>query len=636
MFSFGLIFMTGIISDALFSIPSSIILGVVAILAVAFLALEFQIKKTKRRQYALLGLLFVFTIFVTGVFSNSLRSSLKKKIDDPSGDLLLIELKEEVNTKRGQKNFKALFRSWNGDEWSETRWSYIYVSQVKSITIGSVIFTLNRLKGIVKKSNPGEFDFFQYAVLNDIHHTMYINKESDFILLRGAERENSFSLDKIRNHLINIIRKHFPDNHEAGLAEAILLGYRKNLDQELIQNYLDTGVIHVIAISGMHLGLIFSLVNWLVQLTIGKKRSKWAAFLLSLPLLWGFALLTGGSASVLRSAIMFSFSIIAALIDRRNQPINGLGGGLLILLLYDPDAWLDLGFQLSFAAVLSIMLYNKVILSWLQCRNPLLKQAWNLVAITLAAQILTTPIVIFHFHRFPTLFLFTNIIAVPLSSILLLLEITMCVLDPFDITNFILDPLAQVCMNAMNGYIGQMARVPFGMINDIHISFATMLSTMILLMCIWKIWRRPTKSLWKWWIFSILLYSFVTVAEKYKLQNKREIWILSINRKNLILHRHGNKSILYLPMTSKKDGGDLERIHQICQSLGIRDITWKELPDQLLLLEEKEIFMLINTSTEMWKSREWQKALQKLHLRFHPSRDEGPLTIRCSHSNQKS
>ena len=96
MFSFGLIFMTGIISDALFSIPSSIILGVVAILAVAFLALEFQIKKTKRRQYALLGLLFVFTIFVTGVFSNSLRSSLKKKIDDPSGDLLLIELKEEA------------------------------------------------------------------------------------------------------------------------------------------------------------------------------------------------------------------------------------------------------------------------------------------------------------------------------------------------------------------------------------------------------------------------------------------------------------------------------------------------------------------------------------------------------------
>lgn len=627
--------MFGIIADAQLRIAPSIVQIFSGLLMIALTVIRIQKKKIKWWKYSFLSLLLILAIFIAGVLTNGLRSSLRRTVDTPSGELLLIQLTDEIKSTGNKRSFKALTYAWDGVHWSKKVRVYLYVTQQKKITKGSLILTLNHLKKIRKKSNPGEFDFARYAAINDVYHSLRINNDSDYILIQHDLKKQISSLEKAKDILIKIIRKHFHDKRESGLAEAILLGYRKDLDQDLIQDYLDTGVIHVIAISGMHLGLIFSLVNFLVTSFVGKNKSKWAAFLVSLPLLWCFAFLTGASASVLRGTIMFSFSITGALIQRKNQSINGLGGALLFLLLHDPDAWLDLGFQLSFAAVLSIMLFNKMISSYLYFRNPLLKNLWNLVAVTLSAQVLTTPLVIFHFHRFPMLFLFTNIIAVPLSSFLLLLEIMICIFDPFPVFSLTLGSMCAFCMKAMNAYIGTMAKIPFGMIDSIYISGLTMLVITLLILCAWQLFKNPSKSHWKFLIILILIFSIVSTKEKYEIRQIHEIFISNINRKTIYIHRHGANAIVYTTSRGPKDQLNLKRIKNYCKTIGIKSIVWKELPDQILMLEAQKDTLIAHASGDLGKSWEWRKAAQKLHLRFHSSSDEGPLTFRCSHSTQK-
>jgi competence protein ComEC len=623
--------MLGIVASSQLSIQLAMIILLTGILMFVYLLLTGLNKKTKKWHFSVLGLVLLFIIFMTGATSNRLQSSLQKNRSTPSGDLLMVECKEEIKEKGDLRTFKVITHTWDGYHWNEKTWSYLYVYQQKSIKSGSVILTLNHLKKIRKKSNPSEFDFSRYAALNDIYHTLNIRNDSDYLLIRNPVKENDKNFSKIRSNLITIIRKHFPDKNEAGLAEAILLGYRKDLGQDLVQNYLDTGVIHVIAISGMHLGLIFGIIHLLITFTAGKKKSKWAALLISLPLLWCFAILTGASASVLRSALMFSFGITGSLIGKRNQSINALGGSLLILLLYDPDAWMDLGFQLSFAAVLSIMLFNKKITSYLYFRNPLLKQVWNLVSITLSAQILTTPLVIFHFHRFPTLFLFTNIIAVPLSSILLLLEIVICMLDPFPIFSMVIDPLIRLCMGAMNGYIRAMSRVTYGMIESLYFSFSSILCMSLMLLSLWQLLNTPSKNSWRMLVLVILIFCIIRFSEQIILYKTKQIRFLNIGGETAILHQHGKRANAYLLTKSIKVRSTVARITEIAQFLGIQSIAWKNFPDRTIVTSGKNGFFIFNDSSGMWKSRERQKAEQNLHLRFHSIGNEGPIAIRCSH-----
>jgi competence protein ComEC len=655
---FGLALLLGIITDATYSIGPLTCMAMLASLWCLYLLIHFRTKTINRNNPAVKTLIVFLLVYITGITSNTLRSSFRNKTSDPTGEILLVKIDSESSNRNDKKTFLSTIHCWEKNEWSKPLQAYVYADSIALIKEGTILLTLNTITRIKSTSNPGEFDFSKFAAYNDIHHTLKIRNNRDHIIIQIPEKEKRRYLQILRNKILNIIRKHFDEKSEAGLAEAILLGYRKELDQELIQNYLDTGVIHVIAISGMHLGLIFGLIDLLIKLIADKKRSKWAAVLISLPMLWIFTLLTGGSASVLRSAIMFSFMIIGTLLNRRNNGLNGLAGAGLLLLFYDPDYWMDLGFQLSFTAVLSIILFNKRILSCLYFRNPILKLLWNLLAVTIAAQILTTPLVIYHFHRFPTLFLFTNMIAVPLSSVLLLLEILLCI---FHFCSFLSGPIVVLiknCMYAMNGYISLMAKVPFGMINDIHVSLTMICLITLIFLSISQLFLNPSKWIWRIIIVLNLTAASVSLKEKIKLRQLKRIQILNVFQGTVILHQHGKEGEIWVSENFNSDPSVINRISGICRKYGIRFIKWSRFPLVPLLISDKRHFSLLHKvnpsaarkithkstlkmtwitdgSTSMWKSREWQKAMQKLHLRFHSTRDEGPYTISCADSSQK-
>ncbi|MGC4100454.1 ComEC/Rec2 family competence protein [Ferruginibacter sp.] len=297
-------------------------------------------------------------------------------------------------------------------------------SAAQQLHYGDRVLLNKKLQPIKNSGNPGAFNYEQYAAFQQLFNNAFL-KEKDWILL-PQKNVNAFKqfIYAARENILNNLRKNInTGKDELGIAEALLIGYTNDLDKDLVQAYSNTGVVHIIAISGMHLGLIYVLLVWLFARIPLVNRSKLLQVVLILSCLWLFSLLTGASASVLRSAVMFTFITIGNNISKKPSIYNSLAASAFTLLCYDPYFLWDVGFQLSYLAVVGIIIFQKPIYNLIYIKNKWIDAVWKLVAVSLAAQILTFPVCIYYFHQFPNLFLLTNIVAVPLSSIILYAEI---------------------------------------------------------------------------------------------------------------------------------------------------------------------------------------------------------------------
>jgi competence protein ComEC len=300
-------------------------------------------------------------------------------------------------------------------------------STTPQLHYGDKILIKKNLQQIKNSGNPGAFNYQRYAAFQQTFHNVFL-KQTDFVLLNDRS-VNGFKqfIFSAREKILTTLQKNLAaGKDELGIAEALLIGYTNDLDKDLVQAYSNTGVVHVIAISGMHLGLIYVVLVWLFARIPGLKNSKWLQAILILACLWLFSLLTGGSASVIRSAVMFTFITLGKTVFQKQSNIfSSLAASAFVMLCYNPYYLWDVGFQLSYLAVTGIVIFQKPIYNLLYVKNKWVDKVWRLTAISMAAQILTFPVCIYYFHQFPNLFLITNVIAVPLSTIILFAEITL-------------------------------------------------------------------------------------------------------------------------------------------------------------------------------------------------------------------
>src|SRR6185436_8991967 len=191
-----------------------------------------------------------------------------------------------------------------------------------------------------------------------------------------------------KDRVLEILSKYIPGAKESGLAKALLIGYKDELDKNLVQAYASTGVVHIIAISGLHLGIIYGLLTLVFSPLQKIIQWKWATISLILVGLWLFSFLAGAGPSVLRSAFMFSMIVLGSTLSKHFNVFNNLAFSAFALLCYNPYWLWDAGFQLSYAAVISIVLFFKWIYNWVYFTNKFIDFAWKLIAVTLSAQIL--------------------------------------------------------------------------------------------------------------------------------------------------------------------------------------------------------------------------------------------------------
>jgi ComEC/Rec2-related protein len=245
-------------------------------------------------------------------------------------------------------------------------------STVQHLHYGKQLLLFKALQPVKNTGNPGCFDYQRYCTFQGISYQVYL-KKGEYAALK-IENENLFRkyLFSTREKIVVLLKKYIPGTKEAGLAEAMLIGYKEDLDKTLVQSYSNTGVVHIIAISGLHLGLIYWLLMLLCKPLSKYKTGKFVQPILIIAGLWLFSCIAGGSPSVLRSAVMFTCIVIGTFINRKTSIFNSLAASAFLLLCYNPTWLWDAGFQLSYAAVLSLAVFYKPIYNLVFIQNKLL------------------------------------------------------------------------------------------------------------------------------------------------------------------------------------------------------------------------------------------------------------------------
>lgn len=286
-----------------------------------------------------------------------------------------------------------------------------------NMQVGDFILVRTKWNDIRNRNNPGEFDAERYWQSKGISRMGFIN-EDDYYLIdhkRVGILKEFFMTS--RNYFSGVLDRVLPDNVK-GVGKAILLGDRSDLEAESRNSFSNAGVMHMLAVSGLHVGIIMVILLAFLQQFL-KVISRRNALLIVLLLTWVYAGLTGFSPSVLRAVIMFSIILFAGIISRKANNLNVLCFSATIMLFYDPSLINDLGFQLSYLAMTGIFLLYRPISRLFFFKSKLIQKIWEGTAVGIAAQLFTLPVTLYYFHQFPNYFFISNIGVMALSGIIL-------------------------------------------------------------------------------------------------------------------------------------------------------------------------------------------------------------------------
>ncbi|MEO6289205.1 MAG: ComEC/Rec2 family competence protein [Ginsengibacter sp.] len=534
---------------------------------------------------------------------------------------------------------------------------------------GDKIIISKALQPIKNSGNPGAFDYARYSAFHQLFHQAYV-KNNDWVFA-GNKQSKGYDafIFGLRNKIRKIIYKYIPGNEEKAIALALLIGYKIDLDKDLVQAYSNAGVVHLIAISGLHMGIIYSILFWLFAKIPVVKKSKMARLVLILFCLWFFALLTGASGSVLRSAFMFSFISIGLNINKKTSVYNSMAASAFLLLCYNPFLLWDVGFQLSYLAVLGIVIAQPFISKWFYFKNKLLRATWQLSSVSLAAQLFTFPVCIYYFHQLPLLFLFSNLIAIPLTTIALWMCILLIILSPVPLLATLTGKIIFCAIWLINHVVFFINAVPFSLWDNISLNVPETI-TLYGAVCCFLFWLiKKQKVAFKVALACYLIFACMIVFNKWQAFNQKKIIVYNIPSHKAIDFVSGN-NYKFSGDSALAIDGVLKNFHLkpgrisllIKHASGITDQLYQNnnfykfynkrilvidsavsyiLParkmtvDYIIISGNPKLFIpnlaavfnagifIFDASNPMWKIDKWKKDCEELHLRFHSVPEQG-------------
>jgi len=459
-------------------LPGALFIHIGLLLAIVFLLF----KNTNFRHRTIFGILTACTLLFVG-YERTFQQHEQRQSDHFSHSL------SEKNTLVGTVTAMPEKGNWikirlsvqqnggNSDTAVATSGNLLlYVEQDSAsaaLAYGDVLCLKNvRLSPVEGPKNPDAFDYQRYLHYKNIHYQAFVRIGQWQKIASGHGNpiyELAFAL---RKRFLGVLQKQLPNADNYAVGAALLLGYKADLSQEVRAAYAETGAMHVLAVSGLHVGLIFLFVNFLLGL-VKSDHKYWKTTKVGLLLLaiWSFALLTGASSSVMRASVMFSFFIVGKALHRNSNVYNTLAASAFCMLLWNPYLLMDVGFQLSYLAVLGIVAFQPKFYAFWSPDNRLVDFAWKLTTVSLAAQVMTFPISLLYFHQFPMYFWLSGLVVIPAAYLILgsgfLLFITEALgLFTVDWLGMILNNIIQV----VNTSIFWMQKIPGGLVQGFWLS----------------------------------------------------------------------------------------------------------------------------------------------------------------------
>lgn len=336
-----------------------------------------------------------------------------------------------------------------------------------------------------------------FSIITLGYFCVYIEKptKEDFSIVE--------SLAQNTNTLIaEIFTKHLQSDTSA-LCKALCIADKSDLTSTVKKDFSRAGASHILAVSGMHVGIIFTAISTLIGLISQSRKFSRIASIVAICFLWFYAFICGLQPSIVRACTMFTIPIIGKLLKRDSSSLNSLLFTAFCMVIYDYTNLFNIGFQLSFLAVAGILLFQEKIFNIFQLQNKILIWLWSLTSVSIAAQITTLPLTIYYFHNIPVLSLISNLFVVPLSTLLIYFSGGLILFNLTNVSN-IISLILNKLSYYLNLFIEEISCTPFVTIENINISIFQV-ATLYLIILITKYFLDSKKPVCVIWILSLII-----------------------------------------------------------------------------------------------------------------------------------
>lgn len=392
--------------------------------------------------------------------------------------------------------------------------------------------------------NPNQFDYGKYLENKQIYAQIYADASNTKIGSK-IEKDIWYYTSKLRIKIIQNLEKSHFNKDELNVAIALILGQQQDISPEIIKDYQFAGAVHILSVSGLHIGFILLFVTFILKPFPNTKRGSFIKLLVILFSLFTFGLIAGLAPSVLRSVTMFSFVAIGMYLRRSTNIFHTLLVSMLLILLVQPSFLFDVGFQLSYLALFFILWLQPLLAQIWTPKNKIAKYFWDILTVSFAAQIGTLPLSIYYFHQFPGLFFLTNLVIIPFLSVIMGLGVLVMVLAAFDWVPLFLAKSLEWSIYFLNKIISSIASVEQFIFREIPFNWPMLLSLYLLIIATIIWFKKPSFNRLVLTLVSIIILQLVIFETQWRVKNQKELIVFNSKKNTLIIERNGKNITLY-------------------------------------------------------------------------------------------
>ena len=502
-------------------------------------------------------------------------------------ELLLVE-----KLKNTQKNnrYKCVVKLIDG----KRSFGKVILNIAKEDTINNFKtgYNLNVI-GIVYKNknplNPSMFNYGNYLENQEIYAQVYTKQKQ--ITVGNYESSVWANFSNFRETIIKNLELSAISKEELNVLNALILGQQQDISPEILKDYQYAGAVHVLSVSGLHVGFILLFITFLLKPIGNSRKGSLLKLLLIVLSLWSFAILAGLAPSIVRSVTMFSFLAIGIHLRRTVNIYHTLLVSMLLILLFKPSFLYDVGFQLSYIALFFILWLQPVLSGIWQPKNKIINYFWDIITVSFAAQIGAMPLSIYYFHQFPGLFFVTNLLILPLLGVIMAVGVVAILIATIGTVPFFIAKSLELLIWLLNEIIHWVATIDSFVIKNISFSKDMLWSSYIaiILIIIWI--KNPRFNRMILAFVSILIVQSIFIFQKQRTENKEELIIFNCKKNTIITERIGDAVTVY------SNDSILENLNNnlLIQSYLIGNfckVTFKKPTQNLLFFKEKKILLI--------------------------------------------
>ena len=556
------------------------------------------LSRKQLKNHLLFSIAIAFTFVFTGIFISKIhKDDLQPKhfthFNYQKDTNLKVHITERLKSSTKYHRYILAIQKMNQQTVSGKIVLNIKKSELQNnFYVGQVLLVHGNIHEHFKTTNPNQFDYGRYLENKNIYGQLFSTLQ-DIKPLPYPIRDFRFYTDQFRQRIqTNLEKRNFPEK-ELAVVNALILGQQQDIAPETLKSYQSTGVVHILSVSGLHVGILLYFLHFILNYLPKNRLGTYGKLLLTLVGLWSFACVAGLAPSVVRATVMFSCIAIGLHLKRLTNIYNTTVASLIIILVFEPAFLFDIGFQLSYLAVFSLISLEPILSAFYKPKYKITRFFWKLFTVSVAAQLGTLPLSLYYFHQFPSLFFIANLVVIPLLEFIIMpLGALVVVLGYFDIVPKIMTDGLAKSIQWMNLIINQLASWDTFVLTKIPFTIGLLVVAYLLLILFFRWLHQPKFNTALYSLLTLLAFQLLWMQKQFT-QNKEELIVFHAKKQTLIAQQKNKQLTIYSDSLIEKESFEARMIDDYAMD-NFTEVNAKKALNNVLFQKQKRILILNN------------------------------------------